>query len=100
MKKLICESCGGSSFKIEDGFRVCNYCGTQYELPFARKTIEQSNGSSGNKNTKIDINKDVQILLEKCRKDPSNASRYANLILDIDPTNREALRYISKKKWR
>ena len=98
MKKLICDSCGGSSFKIQDGFRGCNYCGTQYELPFAKKMTSQNNNNVSTPNTRIDINKDVQMLLEKCRRNPSNASRYANLILDIDPTNREALRYISNKR--
>jgi hypothetical protein len=45
------------------------------------------------KNSNIAINNDVQMLLQKCRADPANASRYASLILDIDPGNVEAKNY-------
>ena len=37
---------------------------------------------------------DVERLLQKCRTDRRNARKYANLVLDIDPTNQEALKYL------
>ena len=43
----------------------------------------------------IDVESDIQALLQKCREDPLNRNRYASLILDIDPTNREARSYLS-----
>ena len=43
----------------------------------------------------IDVESDIQALLQKCRDDPLNRTRYASLILDIDPTNREARSYLS-----
>lgn len=80
MDLLICNKCGSSSFIEKDSERVCMYCRTKYQLP---KT--QINAQSV-----IDINNDVQNLLLKCETDPCNAKRYANLILDIDPSNSEA----------
>jgi len=46
------------------------------------------------KESTIAINDDISMLLSKCRDDPDNARRYASLILDIDPGNSEALRYL------
>ena len=37
---------------------------------------------------------DVAELLRKCRENPARARKYANLILDIDPDNPEALKYL------
>jgi hypothetical protein len=42
----------------------------------------------------IEIDSDIQMLLMKCREDPVNARKYANLILDIDPGNLEAKRFL------
>jgi hypothetical protein len=40
---------------------------------------------------------DTKMLLQKCRDDPANARRYASLVLDIDPSNEEALHYLNTK---
>jgi hypothetical protein len=40
---------------------------------------------------------DIKMLLQKCRDDPANARRYASLVLDIDPSNEEALHYLNTK---
>jgi hypothetical protein len=37
------------------------------------------------------------MLLRKCQDDPLQAKRYASLVLDIDPSNKEAARYIKKR---
>jgi len=42
----------------------------------------------------VSLDSDVERLLLKCHEDPRRAARYANLILDIDPTNEEALKYL------
>jgi hypothetical protein len=47
-----------------------------------------------NPNTTISIQSDIDSLLLKCREDPINSERYAGLVLDIDPTNQEALSYL------
>ena len=42
----------------------------------------------------ISLQSDIELLLDKCRRDPRNARKYANLILDIDPGNKDALQYL------
>jgi hypothetical protein len=44
--------------------------------------------------THINLADDIQVLLDKCRSDPSNRKRYVNLILDIDPFNNEIIEFL------
>lgn len=85
MQKLVCTNCGGNDFYELDGMFVCKFCHTRYyrEQPKIRAT-----------NSDICLKDDVQRLFQKCNEDPKNARKYANLILDIDPTNKEALKYL------
>jgi hypothetical protein len=85
MKTILCEHCGASDFTEKDGYRICNYCGSKFEITMSDLGIKESG---------ICITDDVQRLLYKCRTDKKNAKKYANLILDIDPTNEEALKYL------
>jgi len=85
MKIEICERCGGGEFVDRDGYRICQYCGAKY-LITPEDVIRK--GSS------ITLANDIMILLKKCRDDPANARRYANLILDMDPGNVEAVKYL------
>lgn len=79
MRAKKCTSCGASEFVQEGSSLRCAYCGTAY---------------ASEANSVIALNDDVARLLDKCRREPHKARRYANLILDIDPTNMEALRYL------
>lgn len=82
MRIVKCERCGSVDF-VEDGtHRICVFCRTRYALE------EQSTASLG---SFVSISDDIAKLLRRCADDPSNARRYANRILDIDPTNKEAL---------
>ena len=95
MDILSCKKCGGNDFKIESGFRVCQYCKTKYEyLESGRQVANQ--GERIVKSSGISLDSDILQLLEKCHKDPKNARRYVNLILDIDPDNDEALAILKK----
>lgn len=85
MRLILCQRCGSSEFDEKNGYRVCKYCNASYQM-FAE--------DSSSKGSSIELNDDVQRLLEKCRKEPWNAKKYANLILDIDASNREALKYL------
>ena len=85
MIQFVCKQCGASDFTEEGSYRVCKYCGTKYKIE--TKDVVPLYGG-------IDIKSDVDRLLEKCRSDPKNARKYANRILDIDPTNKEALKYL------
>lgn len=85
MKILKCSNCGASSLFESEGYMICEYCGSKFTVE-SSDFPQQSMGKS--------LNTDIDNLIRKCRTDPANAKKYANLILDIDPTNREALKYI------
>lgn len=90
MKQLVCERCGGNDFVEQNGYRTCLYCNTRYVIQ--PEDIPQ-------KSSRIALNDDIEQLLKKCRDDPVNAFRYASLVLDIDPDNSEALKFMYKN-WR
>ena len=85
MNALICSKCGASKWKEEEDYLICLYCETKY-----LKTQEHR----VTKSSSIALNKDVERLLQKCKTDKINARKYANLVLDIDPTNKEAIKYL------
>lgn len=88
MKKLYCENCGGDEFVEEDGFRICRYCKSKFII---------CPEDTASKESRISLNEDVLRLLRMCQENPAKADKYANLILDIDPTNKEAYKYIGRK---
>ena len=88
MKIVICERCGSPELVDHDGFRICQNCNTKYLITSEDVTRKRSN---------ITLDNDILMLLEKCREDPANARRYASLVLDIDPGNYEATKYLKRK---
>lgn len=86
MINAICERCGGDEFKEANGYKICLFCKSKYPLTSGERTS----------NSSIELNEDVQRLLRMCEEDPAKASRYAGLILDIDPTNKEAQKYLRR----
>lgn len=98
MKALICTSCGASRWKEDGEYRICLHCGTKFQ-----KLLEDSVRHAApvihaavtrQVESVIALNDDVERLLQKCRNEPKNAKKYANLILDIDPTNKDALKFL------
>ena len=85
MKQTFCSNCGANAFIIKDGYKVCKYCNTRYEME--KEDLPK-------RRSIVSIQSDIDILLQKCKDDPAHAKRYAGRILDIDPTNREALKYL------
>jgi hypothetical protein len=85
MKLIACSRCGSSELEHQDGFARCVYCQSRFVL-------EADDASR--KDSTIDLNSDIERLLDKCRSDPANRRRYAGLILDIDPTNAEAIGFL------
>lgn len=81
MKRVICPNCGADDFVIKGSYKVCTYCDAKFEVEIKKSTT-------------VTLEDDVQALLEKCRINPWNARKYANLILEIDPNNKEAMRYL------
>lgn len=87
MKIELCERCGGGEFFYQDGYRICQYCKSKYFI---------SHNDAKQKGSTISLDKDIKMLLQKCRDDPANAQRYASLILDMDPGNAEAKKYLDR----
>ena len=85
MKMMKCANCGANELREVRGFLVCEYCDSRFAIQ-ASDVPQQAMGMS--------INSDVERLLRKCRTDRKNARKYANLILDIDPGNAEARKYL------
>lgn len=85
MKQSFCSNCGADVFIHRDGAKYCKYCNSRYEITEEEKPKKAS---------EVSLQSDIDILLEKCKADPARAKKYAGLILDIDPTNREAKKYL------
>ena len=88
MKITTCEKCGSGDFVDRDGYRICQYCGTKYLI---------TDEDVPRKRSSIALDNDITMLLQKCRDDPVNASRYASLVLDMDPGNTEAVKYLRRR---
>lgn len=86
MKSAECPRCGSNEFYEEENHVFCAYC---------QSRLMPEVDAHSRKQTVIDVQSDIQALLNKCIEDPINRRRYASLVLDIDPTNREALKYLS-----
>ena len=85
MSQEMCPNCGANEFILKDDSRICKYCNSKFKAT----TTNNKNGGSA-----ISLQSDIDILLQKCKDEPWNSRKYAGLILDIDPTNREALKYL------
>ena len=87
MAIIKCEMCGGTlDFKENSATAFCEYCGSRIAVPEDMRSCSRS--------SEITLSDDVARLLQKCKTDPRNARKYANLILDIDADNTEALKYL------
>jgi rubredoxin len=86
---IVCQRCGGTEFYDLNGRRYCKYCRSEIEGG-SRSIFEPRHSGSST----VELNEDIKRLLAKCRKDPVHAKRYASLVLDMDPFNAEARRYL------
>lgn len=93
MERVACRNCGAREFRRDDGVLVCNYCQSQFAPPAPSRSA--ANGPvPALSQSSIDMRADIEALLQKCRDDPGNRLRYASLVLDLDPMNEEARRYL------
>ena len=89
MKQNLCKNCGAHNFFEENGYLICEYCGSKFHV---------SSDNAPSPVSRISLNEDIKMLLKKCQDDPLQAHRYASLVLDIDPSNKEAIKYIRTNK--
>lgn len=85
MNLVECSRCGSKDLFTADGHVICAFCRSRFTPQVNERT---------QKETVVDVLSDIQVLLQKCEADPANSFRYASLILDIDPTNKEVIRYL------
>ena len=95
-----CKNCGASGLKLTKGYWCCEYCDSSFPVTkderstYAVPGTKSVLGKHGGVSSGISLDDDVARLLEKCRTDRKNARKYANLILNIDPDNEEAMKYL------
>ena len=95
MKAIKCELCGSNDIVKNDGFFVCQYCGTKYSLEEAKKMmIEGVVEVSGT--VRIDDTKQIENyrkLASRAFKDKiyEEAYDYYDKILQLNPDDWEAV---------
>ena len=87
MKVILCEMCRSNDLIKQDGYYVCQHCGTKYTLEEAKKLMVE-----------IDSSKKTANLYERARKslevdDLEHAAEYYKQILDEIPNDWEAYFY-------
>ncbi|MBQ2987985.1 MAG: ankyrin repeat domain-containing protein [Clostridia bacterium] len=97
MKQLTCEMCGSTDLIKQDGFFVCQTCGTKYSVEEAKKMmIEGTVDIQGT--VKVDNSAFVEKYLTNARRakqkeDWAETEKYYNMVEQNDPTNIEAIFY-------
>ena len=95
MKALQCEMCGSQDMVKQDGYFICQHCGTKYSVEEAKKMmIEGTVEVQGT--VKIDDSDVVKKHIENARrakrkKDWEETAKYYNLVEENDPENIEAI---------
>ncbi|MFR5183782.1 MAG: TFIIB-type zinc finger domain-containing protein [Dialister invisus] len=97
MKKLICEMCGGNDLIREEGFVVCQYCGTKYTLEQADRMAAGEIVHIGG-TVSIDNRERISTLLESARlsriqEDWKATYDCYNKVLQYAPQNIEGMFY-------
>lgn len=98
MKSFVCEMCGGTDLVKQDGFFVCQHCGTKYSLEEAKKLMVEGHVDVSGSTIKVDTSEELTNLYQIARraKDDNNyknAAKYYEMILVKDPTSWEATFY-------
>ena len=102
MKQLTCEMCGSTELIKQEGFFVCQLCGTKYSVEEAKKMMIE-----GTVDVQGTVKVDNSALIEKSilnarrakdKEDWEETEKYYNLVEQNDPTNIEAIFYSSYGK--
>ena len=100
MEALVCKNCGANALTRRNNYMFCPYCDSRFAITREERGSGLFGGSHhitlshSDVNSSIALNDDIARLLKKCETDPRNARKYANLVLDIDPDNEDALKYL------
>ena len=94
MKALTCEMCGSQDMVKQDGYFICQHCGTKYTVEEAKKLmIEGTVEVHGT--VKVDNSDKIDKLYQLARRareenDSENAEKYYGQILQENPDSWEA----------
>ena len=99
MKALVCEICGGNDLIKQDGYFVCQHCGTKYSVEEARKMMVEGTVDVSGSTVKVDDSDELEKLYQVARRardedNAANAARYYDSILMKDPSSWEAAFYV------
>lgn len=100
MKALQCEMCGSQDMLKQDGYFVCQHCGTKYSVEEAKKMMVE--GTVEVQGTvKVDNSDTIKNYLEMVKlavesEDVNTADTYITKILELDTNNYEAWFYRAK----
>ena len=91
MEALICKNCGANALMRRNDYMFCPYCDSRFAITIEERQTFLGGYSShhvtlshSGVDSSIALDDDVIKLLEKCKNDPINSRKYANLVLDID----------------
>ncbi|MDR1328660.1 MAG: hypothetical protein LBK23_03585 [Oscillospiraceae bacterium] len=101
MKRLTCEMCGGTDLVKTEGVFICQSCGTKYSVEEAKKMMVQGDVVVNspnvviNKTVVVDNSIDVEKVMHLAETalnadNNSEAIKYADEVLKIDPSNSRA----------
>ena len=93
MKQLTCELCGGNDLAKQDGFFVCQHCGTKYSVEEAKKMMIE-----GTVSVKVDNSEKMEKLYALARRardegNNANAAKYYQEIVEENINDWEAAFY-------
>ncbi|MBR6864915.1 MAG: TFIIB-type zinc finger domain-containing protein [Bacteroidales bacterium] len=99
MKVIKCELCGGTELIKQDGFFVCQSCGTKYTLEEARKMMVEVEGDDAAVPFVKEQSSELKNLYEIARRakdsdNNENAHKYYDMIMVKDPSSWEANFYV------
>lgn len=105
MKAIVCEMCSSHDVVKQDGYYVCQSCGTKYSTEDAKKLMVEIAGKvdvSGS-TVSVDTTDATKRSLENARRamqkeDWDEAEKYYNLVEQNDPSNIEAIFYSAYAK--
>lgn len=100
MKAIVCEMCSSHDVVKQDGFYVCQSCGTKYSTEDAKKLMVEISGSvdvSGS-TVKVDKNETVEKYLQLARRarkegNSANAAKYYEMVNTERPDDWESSFY-------
>ena len=95
MKAIVCEMCNSTDIVKQDGFYVCQSCGTKYSVEEAKKLMIDGPVDVSGSTVKVDNSDSIEKYLQLARRareaeNSENAEKYYALVLQEDPNNWEA----------